>query len=83
MSFLKEPEHKPICCNQTSSWVVQTPTLHYFYCKVCKDEVDPVKGGKILTAYSDEHLYPIPKSYPGNPGARIYENEEDFWKLLK
>ncbi len=41
-----EPTYKPMCCGELSTWICHSPTLHYFYCYKCKDEVDPVKGGK-------------------------------------
>ena len=50
MSFLEKPAYSPLCCGDESTWVCHSPTLHYFYCQKCKDEVDPIKGGKILSS---------------------------------
>lgn len=77
MSFLEEPAYKPLCCGQTSRWIVQTPTLHYFYCDVCKDEVDPVKGGKQLV---NEPTDAVRKLYPSQQNALCGNLGSITWK---
>lgn len=67
MSFLQEPSFKPICCGQQSKWVVQTPSLHYFYCEVCKKEVSE-KSADDGHPPQNRWLLP-PRDIPCVPGA--------------
>lgn len=39
---------KPRCCGQDAQWTVISPTLQYWYCKECKNEVDDTNP--LLTA---------------------------------
>lgn len=38
---VQEPDYKPYCCSQQSKWICHSVNLHYFYCEICKKEVDP------------------------------------------
>lgn len=38
---IEEPEYKPYCCGQQSKWICISPMLQYFYCLICKKEVQP------------------------------------------
>jgi hypothetical protein len=37
-------EWGPFCCEESSRWVNNGPTLQYYYCDVCKKEVEPVQN---------------------------------------
>lgn len=38
----EHPELTPFCCSKLAKWVVHGPSLAYFYCGECKNEVLPI-----------------------------------------
>ena len=49
----EEPLHAPYCCGVRAKWVVQTPSLAYFYCETCKTEPDAKTKQLPFSGYSD------------------------------
>lgn len=37
----KPPSPPPTCCKEPTVWVDYGPKLRYYYCRVCKKEVEP------------------------------------------
>lgn len=65
--MIEQPALKPICCGQFAKWVAQTPSLQYFYCEACKQEVIPDRkqdtetqldwGGEVMPKYGSSNVH--------------------------
>lgn len=48
-----KPDINPICCYRMATWVVQSPSVAYFYCVDCKKEVDTPYNTKKRERYAE------------------------------
>lgn len=78
MKYLQEPEFKPYCCSQQTKWVCISPSLYYFYCEVCKKEVESiVSGGSSPKTSNFSGEFKTEAINNGIPGTIVYPNSGD------
>lgn len=77
--YPKKSKIAPICCNKDAKWVVNSPTLQYWYCGECKNEVS--SDLTILRKSAKEELQDIVLQTPPwykNPYSKFFTAVESL-----